>query len=314
MPDIATESRRRSQRAPPARGGLAGKQGGLERSLPAMTDAETEPASGSDGIQRRIPGLERAPGRLQTTPSHLARRRAAVFLDVVVRRLEGFATLGPETIELLRGLDDAQTHPAGAELNCERAPLPKPRFLLTGWAARMRWLSDGRRQIMGFILPGEGIGLCQRPHPLALASTVALTPLTTIEAGPVMRALGHPETAPGLAEALRAAASMDEALLLDQIVRLGRQTAQERICHLLLELRDRMADVGLAHHQSFPLPLTQEVLADATGLSIVHVNRVLQQLRRERLLDLRAGRATLLDADQLAMIADYRRPQPSAWR
>jgi CRP-like cAMP-binding protein len=243
----------------------------------------------------------------------LIRRRTAVFLEVVVRRLQSFSPLSAEAIALIRSLDDAQSHAAGAELNGERAPLPKPRFLLIGWAARMRWLSDGRRQIMGFILPGEAIGLCARPHPLALASTVALTPLTTIDAAPVLKAMHQPDLAPGLSEAVNVAASMDEALLLDQVVRLGRQTAYERICHLLLELRDRLSDVGLVHGGSFPLPLTQEVMADATGLSIVHVNRILQQLRREKLLDLRGGHATLLDAEQLQAIADYHRPQPSAW-
>jgi CRP-like cAMP-binding protein len=248
-----------------------------------------------------------------TGPS-LIRRRTAVFLEVVVRRLQNLSPLSAEATALIRSLDDAQAHAAGAELNGERAPLPRPRFLLTGWAARMRWLSDGRRQIMGFILPGEAIGLCLRAHPLALASTVALTPLTTIDAGPVLKAMHQPDTAPGLAEALRVASSMDEALLLDQVVRLGRQTAYERICHLLLELRDRLAEGGLAHGGSFPLPLTQEVMADATGLSVVHVNRILQQLRRENLLDLRSGYATLLDADQLQIIADYHRRQPTAWQ
>jgi CRP-like cAMP-binding protein len=250
---------------------------------------------------------------MTATVSPLVRRRTAVFLEVAVRRLQSLMPLSPEAIGLIRSLDDAQTLPSGAELNGERTPLPKPRFLLTGWVARMRWLSDGRRQILGFILPGEAIGLCPRPHPLALATTVALTPLTTVAAGPVLRAMHDPEMAPGLAEALRVAAAMDEAMLLDHIVRLGRQTAYERICHLLLELRDRLDSVGLVHNGSFPLPLTQEVMADATGLSIVHVNRILQQLRREKLLDLRAGHATLLDPEQVQAAADYRRPGPSAW-
>jgi CRP-like cAMP-binding protein len=247
------------------------------------------------------------------TASLPVRRRAAVFLEMVERRLHNFSPLTPEACALIRSLDDAAPHPAGAELNSERAPLPKPRFVLTGWAARTRWLSDGRRQIMGFILPGEAMGLCLRPHPLALAATVALTPLTTVDAGPVLRALQQPDAAPGLSEALRVAASLDEALLLDQVVRLGRQTAYERICHLLLELRDRLDVVSLVHNGSFPLPLTQEVMADATGLSIVHVNRTLQQLRREKLLDLRAGHATLLDGEQMQTIADYHRPEPNLW-
>jgi CRP-like cAMP-binding protein len=246
-----------------------------------------------------------------TAPAFI--RHRAVFVDVVLRRLERFGPLSPPAVDLIRSLTEAQSHPAGAELNDEGAGLPRPRFLLTGWAARMRWLTDGRRQILGFLLPGEGIGLSPRPRPIGMTATIALTPLKTLDAAPVLRAFDQPEMAPGLAEALRMAACMEEAVLLDQVVRLGRQTAYERICHLLLELRDRLADVGLAHNGSFPLPLTQEVIADATGLSVVHVNRILQQLRREHLVDLHAGRASLLEADQLEKIADYQRSRACAW-
>jgi CRP-like cAMP-binding protein len=228
----------------------------------------------------------------------------------VARRLNSLSPLGAEAQELLRGLEDIQSHPQGVELTPSRL---KPRFLISGWAARIRWLADGRRQILSFVLPGDGVGLSLSPNPLALAPAVALTILQTVDADPVLRALDSPAPPVGLREALRMAARMDEALLLDQVVRLGRQTAYERICHLLLEFRDRLADVGLAQEGSFGLPLTQEVLADASGLSIVHVNRILQQLRRERLLDLRGGRAVLLDIDRLTQAAEYRRPQTSSW-
>ncbi len=69
--------------------------------------------------------------------------------------------------------------------------------------------------------------------------------------------------------------------------------------------------VGMASETHFVMPMTQETLADATGLSIVHVNRILQQLRRERLLELQAGKAHLRDPATLAAIADYKAPQPS---
>jgi hypothetical protein len=237
--------------------------------------------------------------------SRLNARRPALAGDPVARRLNRLYTLGPDAQSLLRSLDDLQTHHPGTELDPARL---KPRFLISGWAARIRWLADGRRQILSFVLPGDGLGLSSRPSPLALTPTVALTAVQTVDAEPVLRALSGPAPPRGLSEALRIAASLDEGWLLDQVVRLGRQTAYERLCHLLLEFRDRMADVGLGQETSFPLPLTQEMLADASGLSIVHVNRILQQLRRERLLDLRSGRAVLLDLDRLTEVAEYRRP------
>ena len=88
--------------------------------------------------------------------------------------------------------------------------------------------------------------------------------------------------------------------------RLGRQTGYERTAHLLLELGDRLAAAGLGDGRRFPMPLTQESLADALGLSVVHVNRILQQLRRERLIELRSGEAVLIERDLLVGVADYR--------
>ena len=77
---------------------------------------------------------------------------------------------------------------------------------------------------------------------------------------------------------------------------------------MLLELGQRAAAVGLADGDESPLPLTQEILADALGLSVVHVNRTLQQLRRDGLLDIRGSSLRLLDPDRLAVIAEYQAP------
>jgi CRP-like cAMP-binding protein len=117
-----------------------------------------------------------------------------------------------------------------------------------------------------------------------------------------------PHRFPGLASALASLQSLHEGYLLNHLVRLGRQTAYERVAHLLLELSQRSAAVGLADGASSPLPLTQEILADALGLSIVHINRTLQQLRRDGLLDVRGSSLRLLDARQLMTISDYQPP------
>jgi hypothetical protein len=90
---------------------------------------------------------------------------------------------------------------------------------------------------------------------------------------------------------------------------LGRQTAYERVAHFLLEVQRRLEIAGLGDGQRFPLPLTQEIMGDALGLSIVHVNRTLQQLRRERLIELRSGVTILLQRDLLASIANFQ-PAP----
>ena len=98
---------------------------------------------------------------------------------------------------------------------------------------------------------------------------------------------------------------MEQARLLDQLVRLGRSTASERVAHLLLEIADRLTLTGVGDERNFPFPPTQQVLADLLGLSMVHINRTLQQLRREKLIELKAGRFILLDRVGLIALAGY---------
>jgi CRP-like cAMP-binding protein len=223
------------------------------------------------------------------------------------------STLSDAELDLLRNLGERRDrHLAGEELVIEGGLAGRPRFILSGWACRQRVLPDGRRQIFSFLLPGDGFGLSRRLGP-ELSTIAALTALETVDAEPVLDAI-QAGKAPGLARAIAATDPVEQTQLFDHMVRLGRQTAYERVAHFLLELQRRLEIAGLGDNQRFPLPLTQEILADALGLSIVHVNRTLQQLRRERLIELRSGVAILLERELLANIADYRLPplRPSA--
>lgn len=238
----------------------------------------------------------------------LARMTRQRPMDPVLRRFGSLAALSPEETALVERLAATREEQrVGAELLSEGVAVRAPRLIVSGWAVRQRLLPDGRRQIFSFLIPGDGIGLCLRPHPLAMASTVALTRIETVDATAVRTAAADSATYPGLAQVIEAGSHLDEARLLDNVVRLGRQTAYERVAHLLLELRERLTVAGLADDHRFPLPATQEVLADALGLSVVHINRILQQLRREKLIELNSGRVVLLNSDLLASIADYRR-------
>lgn len=229
-------------------------------------------------------------------------------LDPALRRFNSLAALSPAEIAIVeRTLGTREEHRAGAELLAEGAAMRPPRLIVSGWAVRQRLLPDGRRQIFSFLVPGDGIGFCINPHPLAMAATTALTRIETVDATLVRAAARDGAAHPGLAEVVAAGARLDETRLLDNMVRLGRQTAYERVAHLLLELRDRLVVAGLADELRFPLPATQETLADALGLSVVHINRILQQLRREKVIELHSGRVTLLNPDLLVAIADYRR-------
>ena len=107
-----------------------------------------------------------------------------------------------------------------------------------------------------------------------------------------------------LRNALTLAGQLEEAQSADQVMRLGRRTAVERLGHWLLDLQHRLALAGVSQGERFPMPLTQEVLSDVLGMSIVHVNRIIQQLRRERLADVKGGYVTILEPDRLKMITE----------
>ena len=193
---------------------------------------------------------------------------------------------------------------AKAVLQEEDDPIRRPRYLVSGWGCRFRGLPDGRRQIFDFVLPGEGIGVCLRANPLANTSTAALTSVRLIDARPLLQPAAI-AACNELGPALLAQADADERRALDHMVRLGRMTALERIAHLLLELHARLAVVGLTERERFSLPVTQETLADVIGLSVVHVNRTMQELKRSGLVHIERGWMRLLDIDTLTRLTGF---------
>jgi CRP-like cAMP-binding protein len=173
----------------------------------------------------------------------------------------------------------------------------------------MRELANGRRQIVNILLPGDIIGLHPQGRFLATASVLSLTTMQTIEVPEIAIALRDHARVPGLSAALNMAAAEEEYFLISQITRLGRQTAYERLANLFMELDYRLSVRGLSTDNAFPLPLTQEILADAVGLSVVHVNRVLQQMRREDCIELARGRLKLLNPDALRAAGEFTAPE-----
>ncbi len=193
----------------------------------------------------------------------------------------------------------------GSDLVDAAGRAQRPGLIVSGWACRQRLLPDGRRQIFDLLMPGDFVGL-NRSKPLDAAWTVCLTRVELADADRLQTyVMGAAPEHSAPRQVFEILGSLEENRLLDHVVRLGRQTAYERVAHLCVELHRRAQAVGDAESRRFPLPLTQEILADTVGLSVVHVNRVLQQLRRERLIDWRGGVMTLLDPDHLAQICDF---------
>ena len=110
---------------------------------------------------------------------------------------------------------------------------------------------------------------------------------------------------PRLATAVLWTASRDEAMVVEHLVGIGRRGAAERMAHFLLELGARLSLVGMGDRAGYDCPLTQYLIADALGLSAVHVNRVLRQLREQGMVTFREGRVTFDNYDRLAEFADF---------
>ncbi len=220
----------------------------------------------------------------------------------VLVRLKTFAALDRQTEALITGLADLQSYRTGAVLASEQDECERPQFVVSGWAARVQNRSNRPKQVLHLVLPGEAIGL-RRSLQDPGRRIVALSPVHTLGAEPVQRALLSKDTRwTALRAAWQVAESLEEARILAQIVRLGRYSAYQRVSDMLLELYERLAAVKLADETSFPMPITQEVFADAAGMSGIHMSRTLKQLRQEGLVEIRGGRVYLMNRKALSLV------------
>lgn len=193
---------------------------------------------------------------------------------------------------------------AGSDV-LRHADVPKAaHVLLDGHAYRYTVLNDGRRQITAILVRGDVCDLGAVMRGRAEYSVGALTNcvLGEIPAEEIAdpAALDREMTGALWRRLLR-----DEAISREWLVGMGRRTASERAAHLLCELRVRMDDAGLASDTTFEMEFTQSDLADVLGLSTVHVNRTLQELRRAGLIQTSNGRMTILDYAALAKMAGF---------
>lgn len=223
----------------------------------------------------------------------------------LTRKLSAFVALTDVDLETLaRFYRRRRRFLAGHEMVHEGQENASAFILAEGWACSFKMLQDGERQIVDFQVPGDFLGLRSI---LFRTSDHSIEAITRIEASEVLEsdildAFSH---APRLATAILWAASRDEAMVVEHLVNLGRRSAEERLAHLLLELSARLKLVGMGDRTGFDCPLTQYHLADALGLSAVHVNRVLRHLREDGLVTFQKGRVIFDDFARLSDLAGF---------
>lgn len=173
-----------------------------------------------------------------------------------------------------------------------------------GWLSRYKILHNGSRQIVNFVLPGEIFGLpaCAFGTSLYSVATITECSLSTVPIEIVTVAV---ERNPELSKALLLAAIGETAILGERLIDTARRSAYGRVSHFLLELFVRLERSGQTDNRSFDMPLTQEVIGDALGLSPVHVNRTLRALRDDKLIALDGKRVTLREFGALCRLSDF---------
>jgi CRP/FNR family transcriptional regulator, anaerobic regulatory protein len=198
-----------------------------------------------------------------------------------------------------------QTAHAGQLIYRSNEPVDGVSVLCEGWAFTFLMLFDGRRQILSFLLPGDVIATTALLRDRLSLSIQALTDLRYCRfSKPDLRSLMAAEPKVFDQYASICAAEKEET---DQLVTdLGRRTADERIARLVLALRTRLGARGLLRDDSFAFPLRQRHIADATGLTPVHVSRVIGSFRNAGLIEITGRQLKVLNLDELRRVSNTR--------
>ena len=213
--------------------------------------------------------------------------------------------LGPEELDVLERFNPTITcFEADRDLVREGERPTICMLLLEGMVCRWKMLKDGRRQIVSFHVQGDLIDFTSLLLGKIDHTITALNAVRTA-AVPHAMLLEWAHRFPAMCLALWRDTLIDSSMYREWVVNVGRRSAYERIAHLLCEMVQRLHVVGLAPAYVCDLPITQSEFADATGLSTVHVNRTLQELRRNGLIELRGKTLRVLDWDGLQNAATF---------
>ena len=238
--------------------------------------------------------------RAEMTDAEAAEAIAGLLLKLRARDV----VTGEEEEVLRASVGQLQEFPAGRTVVRSGTTLSASTLLVEGIMCRYKDLADGQRQIMELHVAGDFVDL----HGFLLKrldhNVGAMTAIRVANV-PHDALRGITETHPHLARMLWFSTLLDAAIHREKILSIGRRSALARIAHIFCELLVRLRIAGLANESGYALPLTQADLADVTGLTSVHVNRMLKKLRDDDLLTFRGGKVVVGDWERLQRIAEF---------
>lgn len=225
--------------------------------------------------------------------------------NAFLQRLTHAATLSQTEVGALEELcRNPREIPAKKYLSRDGDEIVSFPVILSGWAARYQILRNGARQITRLLLPGDAFYFDSSPDAVAIEEVITLSPcqIVNIPHAEMSRAI---DRHPAIGEAMRNYGCMENAILSSWVVNIARRDALERMAHLICEAHFRLSLIDNTRGSQFFFPLTQDDLADVLGLTPVHINRKLQQLRHEKLITLRSKQMTILNLRELQQVAGF---------
>ena len=227
------------------------------------------------------------------------------MIEAHIQKLRARDNVSREAEDAIRGLIGSVIEvPADKTLVRHGEQLNQSLLLISGWLARAKDLPSGQRQIAELHVSGDFADL----HAFTLKyldHDVITVTRAEIAVVPHERLTELTERFPHLTRLYWFMTNIDAAIQREWTLSLGRRTAIARMAHLLCELNARLGIVDLVQDNSFDFPLTQVEFGECLGLTSVHVNRTLQELRRRNLIELQSRRVTIFDLDALKSVAQF---------
>ncbi|WP_345821714.1 Crp/Fnr family transcriptional regulator [Methylobacterium fujisawaense] len=226
-------------------------------------------------------------------------------LGMLIRKLESIATLSDTERQAIQGLP-VRIHHLNARQDIVRDGDQPTHccLVLEGWACRYKLFRQGKRQIMSFHIPGD-IPDLQSLHVRTMDHSLATLTKAIVAFIPHENLRELTARHPGLAAVFWRDTLIDSGIFREWLVSMGRRSAFEHVAHLFCELYLKLQAVGLAGNFRCPLPMTQTDLADALGLTPVHINRVLKEMRGQTLITLRSNALVIEAWDELLRVSEF---------